>query len=167
MKDQMLSHICLRFKTEEMEQQQTLDGLPKAIRSSIAHYLFFPTVEKVYLFQGVSSNLILQLVSDIHFHQLIQNLESPASYVNISIIAYALTKVCWIGCRNKSRVFSTQGGRDIAEWSSNRSLYTCIRNSGWLYFWLLPNTKDKANFINGSNHQIKLSQMVILLSCRT
>ncbi|URE36802.1 Potassium channel [Musa troglodytarum] len=33
--EQMLSHICLRFKTEELKQQETLDGLPKAIRSSI------------------------------------------------------------------------------------------------------------------------------------
>jgi len=64
MEDQMLSHICLRFKTEELKHQETLDGLPKAIRSSIAYYLFFPIVEKVYLFQGVSSNLVFQLVSD-------------------------------------------------------------------------------------------------------
>ncbi|WOL11025.1 potassium channel KAT3-like [Canna indica] len=64
-KEQMLSHICLRFKTEELKQQQTLDSLPKAIRSSIAEYLFFPIVRKVYLFQGVSFNLLFQLVTEM------------------------------------------------------------------------------------------------------
>ncbi|CAA7042776.1 unnamed protein product [Microthlaspi erraticum] len=63
--DQMLSHICLKFKTEGLKQQETLNGLPKAIRSSIANYLFFPIVQNVYLFQGVSRNFLFQLVSDI------------------------------------------------------------------------------------------------------
>ncbi|KAJ7968932.1 Potassium channel like [Quillaja saponaria] len=63
--DQMLSHICLKFKTEGLKQQETLNGLPKAIRSSIAHYLFFPIVQKAYLFQGVSHDFLFQLVSEI------------------------------------------------------------------------------------------------------
>lgn len=60
--DQMLSHICLKFKTEGLKQQDALNGLPKAIRSSIAHYLFFPIVEKVSLFHGVSHDFLFQLV---------------------------------------------------------------------------------------------------------
>ncbi|PON72610.1 Voltage dependent potassium channel [Parasponia andersonii] len=63
--DQMLSHLCLRFKTEGMKQQETLNGLPKAIRSSIAYHLFFPIVQKVYLFQGVSQDFLFQLVSEM------------------------------------------------------------------------------------------------------
>ncbi|ESR62925.1 hypothetical protein CICLE_v10014336mg [Citrus x clementina] len=63
--DQMLSHICLKFKTEGLKQQETLVGLPKAIRSSIAHYLFFPIAQNVYLFQGVSHDFLFQLVSDM------------------------------------------------------------------------------------------------------
>ncbi|PNY12212.1 potassium channel KAT1-like protein, partial [Trifolium pratense] len=63
--NQMLAHICLRFKTEGMKQQETLNDLPKAIRSSIAHHLFFPVVQKVYLFQGVSHDFLLQLVSEM------------------------------------------------------------------------------------------------------
>ncbi|KAG2238908.1 hypothetical protein Bca4012_023693 [Brassica carinata] len=63
--DQMLSHICLKFKTEGLKQQETLSGLPKAIRSSIANYLFFHILQKVYLFEGVSRNFLFQLVSDI------------------------------------------------------------------------------------------------------
>ncbi|XVE88372.1 hypothetical protein DITRI_Ditri19aG0064500 [Diplodiscus trichospermus] len=61
--DQMLSHICLRFKTEGFKQQKTLHSLPKAIRSSIAQHLFFHIVQKVYLFQGVSHDFLFQLVS--------------------------------------------------------------------------------------------------------
>lgn len=61
--DQMLSHLCLKFKTEGLKQQKTLNGLPKAIRSSIAYRLFYPIVEKVYLFQGVSHDFLFQLAS--------------------------------------------------------------------------------------------------------
>ncbi|XP_077229916.1 potassium channel KAT2-like isoform X2 [Tasmannia lanceolata] len=63
--DQMLSHLCLRFKTEGLKQQETLTGLPKAIRSSIANYLLFPIVHKVHLFQGVSLDFLFQLVSEM------------------------------------------------------------------------------------------------------
>ncbi|XP_039119984.1 potassium channel KAT3-like isoform X2 [Dioscorea cayenensis subsp. rotundata] len=63
--DQMLSHLCLSFKTEELKQQETLNDLPKGIRSSITHYLFFPVVEKAYLFHGVSFNFIFQLVTEM------------------------------------------------------------------------------------------------------
>ncbi|XP_057864709.1 potassium channel AKT1 [Cryptomeria japonica] len=65
LQDQMLSHICLKFRTEGMQQQETLDDLPKAIRSSIAQYLFFSFVEKVYLFRGVSYDFIFQMVSEM------------------------------------------------------------------------------------------------------
>ncbi|XP_022139882.1 potassium channel KAT3-like isoform X2 [Momordica charantia] len=63
--DQMLSHICLKFKTEGLKQQDTLNDLPKAIRASIAHYLFYPILLQVYLFQGVSHDFLFQLVSDV------------------------------------------------------------------------------------------------------
>ncbi|OMO70282.1 hypothetical protein CCACVL1_19022 [Corchorus capsularis] len=63
--DQMLSHICLRFKTEGLKQQETLNSLPKAIRASIAQHLFFHIVQKVYLFQGVSHDFLFQLVPEM------------------------------------------------------------------------------------------------------
>ncbi|KAI3921852.1 hypothetical protein MKX01_005541 [Papaver californicum] len=63
--DQMLSHICLKFKTEDLKQNETLNGLPRAIRSAIAQNLFLPIVQKVDLFQGVSSDFLLQLVSEV------------------------------------------------------------------------------------------------------
>ncbi|CAO2842195.1 unnamed protein product [Amaranthus hypochondriacus] len=63
--DQMLSHICLKFKTESLKQHDTLSDLPKALRSSISQYLFFPIVQKVQLFCGVSQNFLFQLVSEM------------------------------------------------------------------------------------------------------
>ncbi|GLT26115.1 hypothetical protein SLA2020_012020 [Shorea laevis] len=67
LQDQMLAHLCLKFRTdsEGLQQQETLDSLPKAIRSSISHYLFYSLVDRVYLFCGVSDDLLFQLVSEM------------------------------------------------------------------------------------------------------
>ncbi|KAM7519289.1 hypothetical protein LguiB_018251 [Lonicera macranthoides] len=67
LQDQMLAHLCLKFRTdsEGLQQQETLDSLPKAIRSSISHFLFYSFVDKVYLFRGVSNDLLFQLVSEM------------------------------------------------------------------------------------------------------
>ncbi|KAG2713227.1 hypothetical protein I3843_04G158100 [Carya illinoinensis] len=67
LQDQMLAHLCLKFRTdsEGLQQQETLDSLPKAIRSSITHHLFYTLMDKVYLFQGVSNDLLFQLVSEM------------------------------------------------------------------------------------------------------
>ncbi|KAJ1282055.1 hypothetical protein BS78_03G020900 [Paspalum vaginatum] len=62
-RDEMLSHICLRYKTEGLKQKEALDSLPKGIRSSIAYHLFFPVIEKVYIFHGVSFPCMLQLIT--------------------------------------------------------------------------------------------------------
>ncbi|XP_048594685.1 potassium channel KAT2-like isoform X2 [Brassica napus] len=63
--DKMLSHISLDFKSEGLKQEETLNGLRKATRSSIANYLYLHIAQNVYLFQGVSHNFLFQLVSDI------------------------------------------------------------------------------------------------------
>ncbi|KAL8468480.1 hypothetical protein ACS0TY_031625 [Phlomoides rotata] len=63
--DQLLSHICLKFKTEGLKQQETLNGLPKAIRWSVAHHLFYPVVQNVHLFNGVSQDFLFQLVPEM------------------------------------------------------------------------------------------------------
>ncbi|KAI0491680.1 hypothetical protein KFK09_025940 [Dendrobium nobile] len=67
LQEQMLAHLCLKYRTdsEGLQQQETLDILPKAIRSSISQYLFFSLVQRVYLFQGVSNDLLFQLVSEM------------------------------------------------------------------------------------------------------
>ncbi|KAK6154856.1 hypothetical protein DH2020_009104 [Rehmannia glutinosa] len=63
--DQIMSHICLKFRTEGLKQQETLNELPKAIRSSIAHCLFYPLVRNVDLLHGVSKDFLLQLVPEM------------------------------------------------------------------------------------------------------
>ncbi|KAF3325187.1 Potassium channel AKT1 [Carex littledalei] len=67
LQDQMISHLSLKFRTDSqgLQQQETLDALPKAIRSSITHHLFFELVQKTYLFRGVSNDLLFQLVSEM------------------------------------------------------------------------------------------------------
>ncbi|CAM0881894.1 unnamed protein product [Alopecurus aequalis] len=67
LQDQMVSHLSLKFRTdsEGLQQQETLDVLPKAIKSSISHYLFLNLVQNIYLFKGVSNDLIFQLVSEM------------------------------------------------------------------------------------------------------
>ncbi|KAL6544925.1 hypothetical protein OROMI_023787 [Orobanche minor] len=64
LQDQILSHMCLKFETEGLKQHETMNGLPKAIRSSIARCLFYPLLQSVGIFQGVSKDFILQLVQD-------------------------------------------------------------------------------------------------------
>ncbi|KAH0705831.1 hypothetical protein KY289_010907 [Solanum tuberosum] len=63
--DQILSHICLKFKTESLQQNETMNVLPKAIRSSVAHYLFLPIVQNVSLFRGISRDLLFQLFPEM------------------------------------------------------------------------------------------------------
>ncbi|OAY54336.2 potassium channel KAT3 isoform X2 [Manihot esculenta] len=65
LKGQMLAHMQLKFKTAELQQEEVLEDLPKAIRSSIAQHLFRSTVENTYLFKGVSEDLVIQLVSEM------------------------------------------------------------------------------------------------------
>ena len=62
LKEQILAHMQLKFKTAELQQEEVLEDLPKAIRSGIAQHLFIGTVETAYLFKGVSDDLIIQLV---------------------------------------------------------------------------------------------------------
>ncbi|XP_021901658.1 potassium channel AKT2/3 [Carica papaya] len=63
LKDQILAYMCLRFKAESLNQQQLIEQLPKSICKSICQHLFLPTVEKVYLFNCVSREILLLLVA--------------------------------------------------------------------------------------------------------
>lgn len=64
LQEQMLDHLCLKYRTdsEGLQQQEFLDSLPKAIQSSISHFLFYSLVDNVYLFRGVSNDFLFQLV---------------------------------------------------------------------------------------------------------
>ncbi|KAG8381895.1 hypothetical protein BUALT_Bualt05G0020400 [Buddleja alternifolia] len=72
LQDQMLAHLSLKYRTdsEGLQQQETLDALPKAIRSSISNSLFYRLVERVYLFRGVSNDLLFQLDLIAHRNQM-------------------------------------------------------------------------------------------------
>ncbi|XP_021767781.1 potassium channel AKT1-like isoform X5 [Chenopodium quinoa] len=67
LQDQMISHLCLKYRadSEGLQQQEVLESLPKAIKSSVSHYLFYSLLDKVYLFRGVSNDLLFQLVSEM------------------------------------------------------------------------------------------------------
>lgn len=66
LKEQILSYMCLKFRAEELQQQKLMEELPKSIKTSISRCLFIRTVETVYLFQGVSTEFILDLVTEMH-----------------------------------------------------------------------------------------------------
>ncbi|VVB10682.1 unnamed protein product [Arabis nemorensis] len=67
LQEQMVAHLSLRYRTdsEGLRQQEIIDSLPKAIRSSISHFLFYEVVDKIYLFHGISNDLLFQLVSEM------------------------------------------------------------------------------------------------------
>ncbi|XP_054796802.1 potassium channel KAT3-like [Prosopis cineraria] len=65
LKEQVLAHVQLKFRTAALQQEQVLQDLPKAIRSSIAQHLFRDIVGNAYLFKGVSDHFITQLASEI------------------------------------------------------------------------------------------------------
>ncbi|GMI93627.1 K+ transporter 1 [Hibiscus trionum] len=54
LREHMLAHLCLRYRSnfEGQQQQETLNSLPEAIRSSISHYLFYSLVDNMYLSVG-------------------------------------------------------------------------------------------------------------------
>ena len=62
LREQMMASAQLRFHTGEVAQQQLLSDLPRALRSGIAQHLFRDTVQRCYLFRGVSDGLVVQLV---------------------------------------------------------------------------------------------------------
>lgn len=66
LKEQMLTHMQLKYRTAELQQEEVLEDLPKAIRSSIAQHLFRKTLEDTYLFRDVSKELIGQMVKPFH-----------------------------------------------------------------------------------------------------
>lgn len=113
LQDQMLAHLSLKFRTdsEGLQQKETLDSLPKAIRSSISHFLFYSLVDKVYLFRGVSNDLLFQLV-----------IGKDPSLLPVISLSFEHVPLCWVfyvlhfeGFGDESRVFPPQRRCDLAE----------------------------------------------------
>lgn len=90
LQDQMIAHLSLTYRidSEGVQQQETVDSLPKAIRSSISHFLFYSLVDGAYLFRGVSNDLLFQLVTtNISF------LYSFLMFLSLFLILYQVQEV--------------------------------------------------------------------------
>jgi hypothetical protein len=81
LKQQILAYMCLKFRAESLNQQQLMDQLPKSICKSICEYLFLPVVKDVYLFKGVSKEVLLCLVAS---HSFVFDFKQPARNFKIS-----------------------------------------------------------------------------------
>ncbi|KAL6501947.1 hypothetical protein OROGR_027080 [Orobanche gracilis] len=97
-KEQMLAHVTLKFKTAGLQQEEVLQHLPKAIRSGIAQHLFRKIVDDSYLFKGVSEDFIVQLVPEMRAEYyppkvdiVIQNEISTDFYIVVSGAVDVLT----------------------------------------------------------------------------
>ncbi|KAJ6794613.1 potassium channel KAT3-like [Iris pallida] len=103
---QIMAHMHLKFKTVELQQEEVLADLPKAIRSSIAQHLFQRTVELAYLFKGVSRDFIMEMVSEMKAEYfppkvdiILQNEIPTEFYIIVSGAVDVLT------CKNGSEKF--------------------------------------------------------------
>ena len=63
LQNQITDYLFMKCRTGGFQQQCILNSLPNGIRLNVLQYLFLHVLEKVYLFQGVSYTLLLQLVS--------------------------------------------------------------------------------------------------------
>lgn len=116
LKEQILGYMCLRFKAENLNQFQLIEQLPNSIYKSICQHLFLPTVEKVYLFDGVSREILLALVASMKAEYLpprediIMQNEAPEDiYIIVSgeveMIDYQGDKECAVGTLQSGDIF--------------------------------------------------------------
>lgn len=105
LKDQIIAYMCLRFKAESLNQQQLIEQLPKTICKSIHQHLFLPTLKDVYLFKGVTPEILLSLVAEIRAEYIppredviIQNEAPEDIYIIVS------GEVEMIDCENGEKV---------------------------------------------------------------
>lgn len=106
MKNQITDYLSLKFRTDEFQHQWIFDSLPSAIRLNVLQYLFIPVLDKVYLFQGVSSSFLLQLISEIQTgyfptgQDIVQQNEAPTElYIVVSGVVELI--FCREGCIQK------------------------------------------------------------------
>ncbi|XP_010245053.1 PREDICTED: potassium channel AKT2/3-like isoform X2 [Nelumbo nucifera] len=120
LKEQILAYMCLRFRAESLNQQQLMEQLPKSICKSICQHLFLPTVEKVYLFKGVSREILLLLVAKMKAEyippreDIIMHNEAPDDvYIVVSgeveIIDYEMEKERVVGTLRTGDIFGEVG----------------------------------------------------------
>uniref|UniRef100_A0A2N9IPT9 Potassium channel n=1 Tax=Fagus sylvatica TaxID=28930 RepID=A0A2N9IPT9_FAGSY len=121
LKEQILAYMCLRFKAERLNQQHLIEQLPKSIFKGICQQLFLPTVEKVYLFKGISMETLLSLVSKMKAEYLppredviMQNEAPDDVYIIVSgeveIIICEMEKEQVLGTLQSGDMFGEVGG---------------------------------------------------------
>ncbi|GAU15112.1 hypothetical protein TSUD_08500 [Trifolium subterraneum] len=101
LQDQMFSHFHMKYKIdlEGLEQQEIISTLPKAIQSSIAHHRFFDVIKEIYLFKGVSNDLLFQLVTELKAEffppreDIILQNESPTDFYILTVGAVAFHEI--------------------------------------------------------------------------
>ncbi|EES19575.1 hypothetical protein BDA96_09G154800 [Sorghum bicolor] len=115
LKQQILAYMCLKFRAESLNQQQLMDQLPKSICKSICDHLFVPVVKDVYLFNGVSREMLLSLVTKMKPEYIppredviVQN-EAPD---DVYVVVSGEVEVILFNGINE-RVEATLGTRDI------------------------------------------------------
>ncbi|KAL6609939.1 hypothetical protein ACP70R_039908 [Stipagrostis hirtigluma subsp. patula] len=115
LKQQILSYMCLKFRAESLNQQQLMDELPKSICKSICEHLFLPVVKDVYLFKGVSKEVLLFLVTKMKPEYIppkedviVQN-EAPE---DVYVVVSGEVEVIFFN-GEREEVVATLGTRDI------------------------------------------------------
>ncbi|XWS54882.1 hypothetical protein CRYUN_Cryun10bG0127700 [Craigia yunnanensis] len=120
LKEQILAYMCLRFKAESLNQQQLIEQLPKSIYTSICQHLFLPTVDKVYLFNGISREILLHLVAKMKAEYIppredviMQNEAPDDVYIivfgEVEIIDYEMEKELVVGTLHSGDMFGEIG----------------------------------------------------------
>ncbi|XP_073029885.1 potassium channel AKT2/3-like [Primulina eburnea] len=91
LKGKIMAYMCMRYKAERLNQQKLIEQLPKPLCLSIQQHMFLPTLEKVYLFSGVSREILLLLIADMKAEYvtprediIVQNEASDDIYVIVS-----------------------------------------------------------------------------------
>ncbi|XP_028791056.1 potassium channel AKT2/3 [Neltuma alba] len=120
LKEQIISYMFLRYKAESMNHHQLMEQLPKSIRKSICQHLFLPAAEKVYLFQGVSRDILLSLAAKMKAEYIppkedviMQGESAEDVYIIVSgevgIIDYVMNKENIIGILQRWDMFGEVG----------------------------------------------------------
>ncbi|XP_078428067.1 potassium channel protein [Wolffia australiana] len=116
LREQMMAHLQLKYKTEELQQEGILADLPKAIRSSIAQHLFQKTLDASYLLRDLPEDIIIQLVSkmNVEFYPpkvdiILQN-EIPTDFY--ILVSGALDLL--INKNGTEKVLKTLGATEVA-----------------------------------------------------
>ncbi|KAK9714067.1 hypothetical protein RND81_06G069500 [Saponaria officinalis] len=130
LKEQILGYMCLRFKAESLNQFQLIEQLPNSVFKHICQHLFLPTVEKVYLFDGLTRDTLLHLVTSMRAEYLpprddiiMQNEAAEDIYIiasgDVEIIDYENEREIVIGSLKAGDIFG-----EIAALCSTPQTYT-------------------------------------------